>query len=80
MTPTKLQRLKELKESLKNTPIKFKIEKVEVIKHREKTGDYYWLVLFRVEKKVMLKIREKLQLSERSWYNPHIVVLELKID
>ena len=36
MTPTKLEKVKE---AFKNRPVKFKIEKVEVIKHREeKTG------------------------------------------
>ena len=78
MTPTKLQKVKE---SLKNTPVKFKIEKAEVIKHtEERTGNNYWLVVFRVDRKAMLKIRKKLNLSDESCYNPHIVVLELKID
>ena len=75
---TPIKKLKTIKEQYEDKFVELEVTGVDVIKHTEKSGDSYWLLVFRVSRGSVESLRKKLKL-DKSNYNPHIVALEKKI-
>ena len=73
-------KLRHMKKEFNGKQVEFDIKDFNIRFHQEKSGDKYWLAQFEVSSSTIHEIRKKLKLEYQSNYNPHIVVLESKIN